>query len=146
MCTCRHAEYQPNGALPISSSAVPISTGEKVCNSECRPPICLLASQCTACIQPRCTYDAQHAADQKCPDIPPHAAGHSLGKPINLDHKPLNPKCTCVLPCVQVFTPSGQMLDYGMPRALDASEIPRIVKQFADGARNSLAAGVCAPG
>ena len=44
-------------------------------------------------------------------------------------------------PCLQVFTPSGKMLDYITPRALDASEIPRIVKQFADGARNSLAAG-----
>ena len=41
----------------------------------------------------------------------------------------------------EVFTPSGKALPYPVPRALDASEIPGVVKQYADGARNSLAAG-----
>ena len=50
------------------------------------------------------------------------------------------PSHMCFL--LQVLLPSGKVVDYPTPRALDASEIPRIVKQFADGARNALAAGV----
>lgn len=41
----------------------------------------------------------------------------------------------------QVYTPSGKAYDYPMPRALEASEIPSIVKAYADGARNALKAG-----
>ncbi|EIE21116.1 FMN-linked oxidoreductase [Coccomyxa subellipsoidea C-169] len=63
-----HPEYQPNGADPISASAVAISSGT-------------------------------------------------------------------------VFTPSGKEYPFPVPRALDISEIPGVVKSFADGARNSIAAG-----
>ena len=52
-----HAEYQPNGALPISSSAVPISNGEKVCASTSgfgvlgQSPVCMPdAPELHACI------------------------------------------------------------------------------------------------
>ncbi|BDA45039.1 12-oxophytodienoate reductase 1 [Coccomyxa sp. Obi] len=40
-----------------------------------------------------------------------------------------------------VYTPSGKAYPFPVPRALDISEIPGIVKSYADGARNSLAAG-----
>lgn len=67
LCTC--AEYQPNGADPISASAVAISKGT-------------------------------------------------------------------------VTTPSGNAYPFPVPRALEISEIPGVVKSYADGARNSLAAGM----
>lgn len=70
VCCC--AEYQPDGADPISSSAVAISNGT-------------------------------------------------------------------------VYTPSGKAFPFPVPRALDISEIPGIVKSYADGARNSLAAGKTLP-
>lgn len=40
-----------------------------------------------------------------------------------------------------VFTPSGKAYPFPVPRALDISEVPGIVKSYADGAKNSLAAG-----
>lgn len=67
-CSGPGAEYQPNGAAPVSSSAVAVTKG-------------------------------------------------------------------------QIRTPSGKAYDYPVPRALEASEIPGIVKAYADGARNALKAG-----
>ena len=142
---------------------MPISTGEKVCSCN-QPLVCMPEFQATACtcvpqmLSPTlssCTLapasvHAQHLAGQECPTGLPRPAGH------NLEHMHAAPPAgahaqhaagqgrqsyiNLYLP-LQVFTPSGKMLDYGTPRALEASEIPRIVKQFADGARNSLAAG-----
>ncbi len=43
----------------------------------------------------------------------------------------------------QVYTPSGQAAAYPVPRELGQQEIARIVEQFADGARNAIAAGAC---
>ncbi|KAK9908090.1 hypothetical protein WJX75_002626 [Coccomyxa subellipsoidea] len=40
-----------------------------------------------------------------------------------------------------VTTPSGDAYPFPVPRALEISEIPGVVKSYADGARNSLAAG-----
>lgn len=42
----------------------------------------------------------------------------------------------------KVYTPSGGAYDYPVPRALEISEISGIVKAYADGARNSIAAGM----
>lgn len=42
----------------------------------------------------------------------------------------------------QVYTPSGQPAAYPVPRAIDQQEITQIVQQFADGARNAIAAGM----
>jgi 2,4-dienoyl-CoA reductase-like NADH-dependent reductase (Old Yellow Enzyme family) len=41
----------------------------------------------------------------------------------------------------QVFTPSGKAYPFPVPRPLEVHEIPGVVKKYADGARNSLAAG-----
>lgn len=41
----------------------------------------------------------------------------------------------------QVFTPSGKAFPFPVPRALELHEIPRIVRKYAEGARNSLRAG-----
>ena len=46
----------------------------------------------------------------------------------------------------QVFAPkTGKQVDYTTPRALEVSEIPGVVKQFADGAKNALEAGAAFP-
>lgn len=41
----------------------------------------------------------------------------------------------------QVYTPEGKAEAYPVPRALEVSEIPGIVQNYAQAARNSLAAG-----
>ena len=41
----------------------------------------------------------------------------------------------------QVYTPEGKAEAYPVPRALEVSEIPGIVQNYAQTARNSLAAG-----
>jgi hypothetical protein len=41
----------------------------------------------------------------------------------------------------QVYTPEGKAEAYPVPRALEVSEIPGIVHNYAQAARNSLAAG-----
>ncbi len=46
-------------------------------------------------------------------------------------------------PAAQVYTPSGQAAAYPVPRELGQQEIAQIVQQFADGARNAIAAGAC---
>ena len=40
-----------------------------------------------------------------------------------------------------MFTPEGKAESYPVPRALEVSEIPGIVKKYATAARNSLEAG-----
>ena len=46
----------------------------------------------------------------------------------------------------QVFAPKlGKMVDYPVPRALDIDELPGIIKQTVQGARNALAAGGANP-
>ena len=40
-----------------------------------------------------------------------------------------------------MFTPQGKAESYPVPRALEVSEIPAIVKKYATAARNSLEAG-----
>ena len=40
-----------------------------------------------------------------------------------------------------MFTPQGKAESYPVPRALEVSEIPGIVKKYAAAARNSLEAG-----
>ena len=41
----------------------------------------------------------------------------------------------------QVFTPSGKQEAYVAPQAIDQQKIAEVVQQFADGARNAVAAG-----
>lgn len=42
---------------------------------------------------------------------------------------------------LQIFTPKGGPFKYPMPRALDVSEIPGIVDEYAAAARNAIEAG-----
>lgn len=44
----------------------------------------------------------------------------------------------------QVFTPSGKQEAYVAPQAIDQQKIAEVVQQFADGARNAIAAGALA--
>ena len=55
---------------------------------------------------------------------------------------PIGPSAVAINSNDQVFLPKSlKMADYPVPRALPLSEIPEIVQQFADGAKNALAAG-----
>ncbi|KAF6263436.1 putative 12-oxophytodienoic acid reductase [Scenedesmus sp. NREL 46B-D3] len=69
-----------------------------------------------------------------------------VGRASHPDYQPGNalPVSSSALPIgdgFEVYTPKGGPFKYPTPRALDASEIPAIVKAYADAARNAIAAG-----
>ncbi|KAK9840593.1 hypothetical protein WJX81_003341 [Elliptochloris bilobata] len=54
---------------------------------------------------------------------------------------PLAPSALSIGPDWKVYTPSGKEEAYVVPQAIDQQKIAEIVQQYADGARNAIAAG-----
>ncbi len=80
-------------------------------------------------------YSPEYTADTNHLSSPPPAEYQPGG---------VDPVSSSAVPIAngEVYTPSGKAYPYGTPRALEASEIPGIVKAYADGARNALEAGL----